>query len=68
MQKKPGSTVLLNAKRIVVKVGSSLVTDEGRGLDAEAIGQWCGQLAVLDTAGTTKVGVIAPTVVSSPTR
>ncbi len=51
MQEKPGSTVLLNAKRIVVKVGSSLVTDEGRGLDAEAIGQWCGQLAVLVKSG-----------------
>ncbi len=39
--------VLRNARRIVVKVGSSLVTNEGRGLDAEAIGQWCEQLAVL---------------------
>ena len=26
------------ARRIVVKVGSSLVTNEGRGVDAEAIG------------------------------
>ena len=42
-----GSPILRNAKRIVVKVGSSLVTDEGRGLDAEAIGQWCEQLAAL---------------------
>ena len=41
------SPVLLNAKRIVVKVGSSLVTDEGRGLDAQAIGLWCKQLAQL---------------------
>jgi glutamate 5-kinase len=41
------SSVLLNAKRIVVKVGSSLVTDEGRGLDAEAIALWCKQLARL---------------------
>ncbi|WP_332775073.1 glutamate 5-kinase [Polaromonas sp.] len=47
MQDKPGSTVLLNARRIVVKVGSSLVTNEGRGLDAAAIGQWCQQLAAL---------------------
>ena len=36
-----------NARRIVVKVGSSLVTNEGRGLDAEAIGQWSEQLAAL---------------------
>lgn len=41
------SRVLRNAKRIVVKVGSSLVTNEGRGLDVEAIGLWCGQLAAL---------------------
>ncbi len=41
------SEVLRNAKRIVVKVGSSLVTNEGRGLDADAIGLWCGQLAAL---------------------
>ncbi|GAB4401902.1 MAG: glutamate 5-kinase [Rhodoferax sp.] len=31
----------------MVKVGSSLVTNEGRGLDEAAIGQWCRQLAVL---------------------
>ena len=47
MQASSGSSVLRNAKRIVVKVGSSLVTNEGRGLDAEAIGQWCQQLAAL---------------------
>ena len=38
---------LRNAKRIVVKVGSSLVTNEGRGLDEAAIGLWCSQLAAL---------------------
>ena len=47
MQDKPGSTILRNARRIVVKVGSSLVTNEGRGLDSVAIGQWCEQLAAL---------------------
>ncbi len=51
MQEKPGSKVLLNAKRIVVKVGSSLVTDEGRGLDTLAIGHWCQQLAGLVKSG-----------------
>jgi glutamate 5-kinase len=35
------------ARRIVVKVGSSLVTNEGRGLDDVAIGQWSEQLAAL---------------------
>ena len=38
---------LRHARRIVVKVGSSLVTNEGRGLDEAAIGQWCRQLALL---------------------
>ena len=33
--------VLTSARRIVVKVGSSLVTNEGRGLDEGAIGEWC---------------------------
>ena len=45
------SSVLFGARRIVVKVGSSLVTDEGRGLDAQAVGDWCRQLAVLATQG-----------------
>jgi glutamate 5-kinase len=35
------------ARRIVVKVGSSLVTNEGRGLDEAAIGQWSEQLSAL---------------------
>jgi glutamate 5-kinase len=43
--------VVRNAKRIVVKVGSSLVTNEGRGLDAAAIGGWCRQLAALAREG-----------------
>ncbi|WP_395667577.1 glutamate 5-kinase [Rhodoferax sp.] len=39
--------LLRTAKRIVVKVGSSLVTNEGRGLDEVAIGEWCRQIAYL---------------------
>ena len=41
------SSVLRDARRIVVKVGSSLVTDEGRGLDELAIGEWSRHLAAL---------------------
>ena len=41
------SSVLRDARRIVVKVGSSLVTNEGRGLDETAIGEWSRQLAAL---------------------
>jgi glutamate 5-kinase len=43
--------LLKSARRIVVKVGSSLVTNEGRGIDAEAVGNWCRQLAALATQG-----------------
>ncbi|MBU3558243.1 glutamate 5-kinase [Polynucleobacter sp. Nonnen-W13] len=35
------------AKRIVVKVGSSLVTNNGEGLDHAAIGMWAEQMAAL---------------------
>ena len=42
---------LQRARRIVVKVGSSLVTNEGRGVDADAIGNWCRQMAALGQAG-----------------
>ena len=45
------SDVLKNARRIVVKVGSSLVTNEGRGVDAQAVGNWCRQMAVLAGQG-----------------
>jgi glutamate 5-kinase len=45
------SGVLKSARRIVVKVGSSLVTNEGRGVDAEAVGNWCRQMAVLAADG-----------------
>ncbi|HET7865427.1 MAG TPA: glutamate 5-kinase [Burkholderiaceae bacterium] len=39
------------ARRVVVKVGSSLVTDEGRGLDVVAIHGWCAQMAALVREG-----------------
>ena len=45
------SIVLRDARRIVVKVGSSLVTNEGRGLDESAIGEWCRQLSLLVAGG-----------------
>jgi glutamate 5-kinase len=51
MTSKSSSTVLRDAKRIVVKVGSSLVTNEGRGLDEGAIGEWCRQLSALAQDG-----------------
>jgi glutamate 5-kinase len=39
--------VIAQAKTLVVKVGSSLVTNDGRGLDAAAIARWAAQVAAL---------------------
>jgi glutamate 5-kinase len=51
MTLKFSSPVLRDARRVVVKVGSSLVTNDGRGLDEQAIGEWCRQLAHLIREG-----------------
>ena len=47
----PMKTVLTKSKRIVVKVGSSLVTNQGAGLDLSALGNWARQIATLNTSG-----------------
>ncbi|MDP3420562.1 MAG: glutamate 5-kinase, partial [Thiobacillus sp.] len=44
-------SVVKHARRIVVKVGSSLVTAEGRGLDHAALSRWAGQIAALAGQG-----------------
>ena len=45
------STPVATARRLVIKVGSSLVTDEGRGLDHAAVTRWATQIAELKRAG-----------------
>src|SRR3954463_3596663 len=44
-------SILLNAKRLVIKVGSSLVTNEGQGLDHAALARWVSQIAELRAMG-----------------
>ena len=44
-------SVLASASRIVAKVGSSLVTNDGRGLDFNAVAQWARQIALLHKQG-----------------
>jgi glutamate 5-kinase len=46
-----GASVIAGAHRLVVKVGSSLVTDGGRGLDLEAISNWATQIEQLHRSG-----------------
>jgi len=45
------NALIQKSKRLIVKVGSSLVTNEGRGLDSEAIARWAGQIAELRHMG-----------------
>ncbi len=44
-------SVARDAQRLVLKVGSSLVTNEGRGIDLEAVAQWAEQIAGLHASG-----------------
>jgi glutamate 5-kinase len=45
------ASVLAQAKRVVVKVGSSLVTNQGHGLDHAALAEWAEQIAELKRRG-----------------
>ena len=45
------TSVMAQAQRLVVKVGSSLVTNEGRGIDAQAIATWAAEIAALRDLG-----------------
>ncbi|MFK7997446.1 MAG: glutamate 5-kinase [Granulosicoccus sp.] len=65
------------AKRWVVKVGSSLLTDDGRGLDHAIIAQWTSQIAtllnngrevVLVSSGSIAEGVARLKLAKRPTR
>jgi glutamate 5-kinase len=47
----PAVSVVTHAQRIVAKVGSSLVTNEGRGLDRAAVAHWAAQIAALHKQG-----------------
>ena len=47
----PARPVVADAQRVVIKVGSSLVTNDGKGLDADAIAEWGRQIAQLRQAG-----------------
>ncbi len=44
-------SVIQKATRIIIKVGSSLVTNDGRGLDHAAIARWAAQIAGLRALG-----------------
>ncbi|QRX84580.1 glutamate 5-kinase [Glaciimonas sp. PAMC28666] len=45
------NSVIQKAKRIIIKVGSSLVTNDGKGLDSAAIATWAEQISALRALG-----------------
>jgi glutamate 5-kinase len=45
------NSVIQKARRLIVKVGSSLVTNDGKGLDTAAIAKWAAQIAELRALG-----------------
>ena len=45
------TSVLKDAKRLIVKIGSGLVTNQGRGLDHAGLAVWVGQIAELRQMG-----------------
>lgn len=56
------------AKRVVVKIGSSLLTDGGRGLNAPAIAGWVSQMATLRQQGVDVVLVSSGSVAEGMSR
>ena len=55
-------------RRWVVKIGSALLTNNGRGLDREAIGAWVGQIAALQERGIEVVLVSSGAVAEGMSR
>ncbi|MEI6836918.1 MAG: glutamate 5-kinase, partial [Alcaligenaceae bacterium] len=45
------TSVIATASRLVAKVGSSLVTNDGQGIDREAVAHWAAQIAALRAQG-----------------
>ena len=63
-----GRERLTRARRWVVKIGSSLVTANGRGLDAAAIRSWSTELAALRASGTEVILVSSGAVAEGMSR
>jgi len=59
---------VVGARRWVVKIGSALLTDDGRGLNTAGIERWVGQLVELRRAGVELVLVSSGAVAEGMTR
>lgn len=63
-----GRDKLKRAKRWVVKIGSALLTNDGQGLDQQAISRWVDQIAALQSSGLEVVLVSSGSVAEGMTR
>ncbi|HMW50113.1 MAG TPA: glutamate 5-kinase, partial [Cellvibrionaceae bacterium] len=61
-------TLIGQSPRLVVKIGSALLTNEGRGLDKTAIAGWVAQMAAIVNAGHELVLVSSGAVAAGMTR
>ena len=59
---------LKKTKRWVIKIGSSLLTDDGRGLNRVALGQWVAQMTFLKRQGVEVVLVSSGSIAEGMTR
>lgn len=59
---------LKKARRLVVKIGSALLTDDGKGLDVAALGHWVDQIAGLIRSGVEVVVVSSGSVAEGMSR
>ncbi|EPJ46437.1 MAG: gamma-glutamyl kinase [Osedax symbiont Rs1] len=60
--------ILAKSRKWVVKIGSALLTDDGRGLDYQAIGRWVDQLVALKAQGVDVVLVSSGAIAEGMTR
>ncbi|EPB99991.1 glutamate 5-kinase [Litchfieldella anticariensis FP35 = DSM 16096] len=67
-EQAPGREALSGARRLVVKIGSALLTNDGRGLDEAAIGGWVDQIAELHRRGVEVVLVSSGAVAAGMVR
>lgn len=68
IERAPGREALTGARRVVVKIGSALLTNDGRGLDEPAIGGWVDQIAALHARGIEVVLVSSGAVAAGMVR
>ncbi|KFF50294.1 gamma-glutamyl kinase [Gammaproteobacteria bacterium MFB021] len=67
-ERELGRASLATARRVVVKIGSALLTNDGRGLDDAAIGGWVDQMAALHQRGVEVVLVSSGSIAEGMVR